>query len=208
MPRVSRRGLPSWRSGRPTGRPWSDGARTSISPGSSKSLLAFSRPRRRSRSTRSPDWRSRRSSSTSLPGRTVRRWWCSTAEPGSRSAPAKDEESHADPQQGGGDDPGLLGRDRLEALTQPGLRVLVNLERVIGHQPDGPGHPAWALVLDLSGIEPIRLWYGHPRIMGRSAQGHGASVRCMPDASAENPTYSDAVIDDAGMRSGGPVVKA
>ena len=30
----------------------------------------------------------------------------------------------------------------------------------------------------------------------------------MPDASAENPTYSDAVIDDAGMRSDGPVVKA
>ena len=44
--------------------------------------------------------------------------------------------------------------------------------------------------------------------MGRYAQGHERLVPCIPGASAVNPTYSDAVIDDAGMRADGPAVTA
>ena len=91
-----------------------------------------------------------------------------------KSAPAAEhQESHADPQQRGGDDPRALGGDRGEALTDPGVPV-VDLERILGHQSDGAGDPARALLHIFERIIVAdRLWSGHPRIMGRSTMAFG-----------------------------------
>ena len=71
----------------------------------------------------------------------------------SRSVPvAEHQESHADPHQHDGDDPRALGGDRGEALTDPGVRVVVELERILGHQSDGAGDPTRALLLTVDGV--------------------------------------------------------
>jgi hypothetical protein len=53
-------------------------------------------------------------------------------------------------------------------LTDPGLGIVVDLERILGHQSDGAGDPARAFLLTLDAVVVAsRLWSGHPRIMGR-----------------------------------------
>ena len=53
-------------------------------------------------------------------------------------------------------------------MTDPGLGIVVDLERILGHQSDGAGDAARAFLLTLDGVVVAsRFWSGHPRIMGR-----------------------------------------
>jgi hypothetical protein len=65
-------------------------------------------------------------------------------------------------------------------LTDPGRGIVVDLERILGHQSDGAGDPARAFLLTLDAVVVAsRLWSGHPRIMGRFTMLTGdPSHRC------------------------------
>ena len=53
-------------------------------------------------------------------------------------------------------------------MTDPGPGIVVDLERILGHQSDGAGDAARAFLITLDGVVVAsRLWSGHPRIMGR-----------------------------------------
>src|ERR1022692_3455032 len=214
MPPVLPRALRSSPSGTPTAPPWRRGPRIWISPASSRSWRASSKPPSRSPCTRSPASRSRHSCWTSSPARTARRWWTWLRGEGSRSAPAaQHEENHAEPHKGGGDDPRALGRDRPEAPADAG-RGVVDLERILGHQSDGAGDPARAFLFAVDGVVVVgQLWSGHPRIMGcfgkvignrsgRAATARRQIGRALDVAEAKpygpGRTYSDVVIRTAG----------
>src|SRR5450631_2187301 len=201
MPPALPRALRSWLSGRPTAPPLRRGPRIWISPASSRSWRASSKPPSRSPCTRSPASRSRHSCSTYSPGRTARRWWTSLRGEGSRSAPgAQHEESHAEPHKGGGDDPRALGRDRPEAPADAACGV-VDLEGILGHQSDGAGDPARAFLFALDGVVVVgQLWSGHPRIMGRSGKGTGNH----PDRAAPARRQIGRVLDVAKAKPHGP----
>jgi hypothetical protein len=54
----------------------------------------------------------------------------------------------------------------------------VDLEWILGHQPDGAGDATRAFLLTLDGIVVVgQVWSGHLRIMGRCMRATGAARR-------------------------------